>query len=418
MKKNVKKILVLGANVTECFIVEEIHKMGMYAIVTDNNKDIVDSPAKLIADESWDISWSDINMLESKCRQSGVDGVIAGFSEFRVENQIKLCSRLGLHCPISMEQLEITRDKIKFKEECKKVGLPIVPEYTLESAEQNLPVIVKPVDRAGSIGINVVHTKEQLARACKEAFSLSPSKKIIIEKYMEGCMKFDVYYFIKDGDISLLTSNDTLMCPPVPGHEILQSAWLFPSKYQNIFEESHSKQIREFISNVGIKNGYLTISAFMDDQKNFHIFEMGFRLSGDLSFKYTEQAYGFNYIDNLLQYAVDGQMPDFDVSKSSTYKLLVINHYAWDGEIKHSNGLSDKGDGYVTYDYLHNRSVLSNKMGNGVSKIAMSFINMATMQQVLDSVDKINQNLQLLSNNGQNLIYNQLDNTELKKFIS
>ena len=63
---NGKKLLILGANVTECFVVNRAKDLGIYTIVTDNNTDIAKSPAKEIADEYWDISWSDINQLAEK----------------------------------------------------------------------------------------------------------------------------------------------------------------------------------------------------------------------------------------------------------------------------------------------------------------------------------------------------------------
>lgn len=106
------KLLILGATYHEIDIVERAHNKGIYVIVTDNNLDWSKSPAKYVADEAWNISWSDIDALVLECRESKVNGIIAGFSEFRVENMIKLCDKLGLPCTLSMKQLNLTRDKI------------------------------------------------------------------------------------------------------------------------------------------------------------------------------------------------------------------------------------------------------------------------------------------------------------------
>ena len=91
-----KKLLILGSTYHEIDIIKRAHTKGIYTIVTDNNLDWSKSPAKYVADEAWDISWSDIDKLYDKCVEVGVNGVIAGFSEFRVENMIKLSKRLGL----------------------------------------------------------------------------------------------------------------------------------------------------------------------------------------------------------------------------------------------------------------------------------------------------------------------------------
>ena len=81
-----KKLLILGATPNEIPVVKRAQELGAYVITTDYNKDYKLSPAKYYSDECWDISWSDIEELKKRCVESGVTGVIAGFSEIRVDN--------------------------------------------------------------------------------------------------------------------------------------------------------------------------------------------------------------------------------------------------------------------------------------------------------------------------------------------
>lgn len=188
------------------FIIKRLPKV----YVTDNHTDYDLSPAKKYADVAWDVSWSDLDTLEQMCRKEGIDGITAGYSEIRVENVIKLCKRLDLPCYTTMEQLEITRDKIKFKNECRLNGVPVVKEYkTIEDVDA-YPVIVKPVDRAGSIGISVAHDKEELKRAYDYAMDMSLCKEVIIEEYIYKAVKFDAYYEIIDGKIELISTDDVI----------------------------------------------------------------------------------------------------------------------------------------------------------------------------------------------------------------
>ena len=60
------KLLVLGASPDEITLVKRAQEFGIYVIVTDYNTDRKLSPAKDIADEAWDISWSEIDDLEKK----------------------------------------------------------------------------------------------------------------------------------------------------------------------------------------------------------------------------------------------------------------------------------------------------------------------------------------------------------------
>ena len=124
-----KKLLILGGSILELEIVKRAKSLGYFTIITDNHSDWNLSPAKKYADEGWNISWSDIDLLEQQCKASGVNGVLAGFSEFRVENMIKLCKRLALPCSLTIDQLAVTRDKKLFKEACRRNKIPTIPEY-------------------------------------------------------------------------------------------------------------------------------------------------------------------------------------------------------------------------------------------------------------------------------------------------
>ena len=383
-----RKILILGATVNEGIIVKRVQELGFYAIVTDYNTDWTKSPAKELANESWNISWSDIDSLVDKCKESRVAGVLAGFSEFRIENQIKLCERLNLPCNITIEQLAITRDKVLFKELCVNNGVPIVPAYDKKCTNITFPAIVKPVDRAGSIGIKVVYTKDELAQAVVEAEQASPTGNVIIEKYMVDCVKFDVYYLIINGDIHLIATNDTFMCPIQKGHEIMQSAWLFPSKYERFYVEKVDENVRAMLKNIGIKDGYITISAFVDSKYNFYIFESGFRLSGELSFKYVEKIYEQNYLDFFIYYStgedVNHYVSDFKLKQRKLF-LLAINFYGKNGHVSRKLGL-EKIDGMKDVDFidylLNDVQIVNNS--SLLRKIAMCFIYDSSLDALLN----------------------------------
>ena len=258
--------------------------------MTDNHEDQSQIPAKHEADEHWDISWTDIDALEKKCREAGVTGILGGFSERRVEGMIRLCERLGLPCSITMEQLEVTRDKLKFKHACRRSGLPCVKEYQYDDV-MRFPVIVKPTDRAGSIGINVAYNRAQFEKDYAYAMSLSESKNVIVEEFIDDGVKFDIYYYVQNGEIVFLGSSDTIMCKGKEGAEILQKAWPFPSRHEQQFLKEEDGHVRTMIRQLGIDNCYLTMSAFYRNGE-FYFSEAGFRLSGKCLSTITRRSAG------------------------------------------------------------------------------------------------------------------------------
>ena len=64
---NNKKLLILGGNALSVDIVKQANKMGIHTIVTDWNS-VKDSPAKLLANEYWNISLLDYDALSTKIK--------------------------------------------------------------------------------------------------------------------------------------------------------------------------------------------------------------------------------------------------------------------------------------------------------------------------------------------------------------
>ena len=250
-----KKLLILGGTFNDVLVVKKAKSMGIFTIVTDRHIDLDRSPAKRIADEYWNIDWSDIPALEEKCRQEQIDGVFAGFDELRLDNLVVLCKHLNLPCYINKKQLDITRDKLRFKQYCREMQIPTVRQYEINDIDLTFPVVIKPVDRAGSLGINVAYNKEQYDRFLEEAMSLSLSKNVIVEDYIDDGIKFDCYYVINNSVVDLVMTSDTLMhSNSTKGHETIQKAWMMPSLFEDDFLKRYDEKFKNMIHHLGFVN--------------------------------------------------------------------------------------------------------------------------------------------------------------------
>lgn len=409
------KLLILGGNPTEIEIVERAKKLGLYTIVTDNHTDWKFSPAKQCADEGWNISWSDVDTLAKKCQEENVGGVIAGFSEFRVDNMIQLCDRLHFPCSLTMHQLDVTRDKLLFKETCRKYGLNTIAEHHIDDSNITFPVIVKPVDRAGSIGINVAHNKEELTTYYETALSLSPSKQVIIEDFINDGVKVDVYYYVKDNEITFLGSSDTIMCKGDLGAKILQKAWPFKSKYEKDYLKQVDGKVRDMFNGLAINNAYATMSMFYRNG-NFYFFEAGFRLSGEMSYHYYEKIAGINYLDSMIKHSMGYK--DTAVYKeeyNTNTHCIVLNFFGLDGVVVHINGLDELRQNKNIYDiqlYVNKNDVIENST-NVFNKIAMFTIAATSYEDMVATVNAVNNRFDVFGKNGESLVYERVSEHEL-----
>ncbi len=340
-----KKLLILAGGIHLVTLVERAKELGIYTIVTDYY-DTEESPAKLIADEYWDISWSDLDALEQKCREENVDGITTGYSETPVGCCIKLCERLGLPCYCTEEQLDLTKDKVLFKNTCRRNGVPVVNEYNSVEDVNAFPVIVKPVDRAGSIGVSVATNPEELQKAYDYAMEQSYCKNVIIEDFISDGSKFDVLYAICDGKPILLSNCDTLNASKNGFERVVQNGWLFPSRYNDFFMKKADAPIQRMIKDLTIQDGYIFFSGFAierGDDVDFVFFETGFRLSGGHMYRYMEKRGVVNVLDLFIVHALTGSMRtvEWNEEKNPGLKYAMINYYAADGIVSEINGIEE-----------------------------------------------------------------------------
>lgn len=409
------KVLVLGATVHEISIVERIQEMGMYAIVTDYFTDWHNSPAKYAADEAWNISWSDIPALKDKCIECGVNAVMAGYSEFRVSCMIDLCEALHLPCYINRQQLEVTRDKMKFKNFCRQFDIPVVPDYGPDD-EIKYPVIIKPTDRAGGIGINVAYNAEEYTRYVDYALSLSPSKTVIVEDFINDGMKFDSAYYIENGKSYLIETCDTVMLNREKGSEKVQNAWTFPSKHEREYIDTVDAAVRRMLDSLNMPCGVANISFFYRNG-NFYIFETGFRLGGGHSFDYQRVSGGVDYLDKLLEYAVHGrcaetkvELPD-DRGYALTYNVYVESSCS--GEIEEIKGLDTitGQPGLITFVPMKQKGDVVEK-GKAFMLIKCTW-HSSTIDQIIDNVNEVNKVVHVQVNDTDFAVCDQLGEKDI-----
>lgn len=309
-----KKLLILGSNAITCGIVEAAKSLGVYTIVTSWNK-LKDAPAKLIADSYWDISLMDYEALLKGIKEEGIDGVLTGFTDSYLLPYQHLCELAGLPCYATKEVFETTMDKAKFKQLCRDNGVPVIPEYQMDTFNPSIineknKVIIKPVDNSGSRGVILCESPEEYSKCLEYALSFSAKKQVVIEKFME-MDSLSVSYTIQDGVLSLSTTDDRYIYKAASGGSVTQCS-LYPSKYTDAYMEKMDTAVRKMFEKAGVKNGLLSLQFFTDGNE-YYAMEMGHRLTGGQHYTYTQLENGINALDQLIHFAITGKMADYPI---------------------------------------------------------------------------------------------------------
>lgn len=417
-----KKLLILGATEDETQIVKAAKNLGVYTITTDNHEDWDDAPAKKISDEAWNISWSDIPALKRKALEAGVDGVIAGYSEFRTNFAIKLSKELGTHFYIEDDhQLLITRDKILFKKECRKFKVPVADDYfvSLVPTEEEInnikfPVIIKPADNAGSRGINYCKTKEDFKKYYSYALSFSESKRVVIEELLDG-HEVVVYYTIANGKAKLSTIMDKYARIQREGFNALMDAYVYPSNTLEYFIKNHDKDVVNLVEGIGLKNGVISLQGFKKPNGTMKFFELGFRLGGTSTFHYTKYYNDVSHLDMLISYSLTGNMHEkelikedvtFKGKKGCTFTLLskpgIISFQSGKGKV-------DCLDSVIHSCFYHKNGTEIKDDGSQFAKTFRAYIVGKDYESIRNTIRKIQESIVVLDKNGENLLFENFD---------
>lgn len=308
-----KRLLVIGSAACDVGIINVAHELGMYVISVDGISDYHYAPAKLVADEAWDIDYSDTDAVVKKCLVSRIDGVMAAYSEFRVLAACRIADMLGLPFYATEEQIKLTRNKRIFKDTCVKYGVKIPKDFCftypvaqMDKQKIEYPVIVKPADYGGRKGITVCESAAQIDVAIEYAASKSESKTLIIEEYLKGT-EFSAIYTIADGVISLSCVNEKYITDDQERVTGLCEFVLTPASFMEQFIQEADTPLKNFLAGIGAENGVAFFQG-MYTQKGIYVFEMGYRVNGNNDFKAIDRNNGINFMKMLINYSVHGTM--------------------------------------------------------------------------------------------------------------
>lgn len=417
-----KKLLIIGSDATNMNIIRAAHEMGVYVIAVDGITDYSKAPAKVAADAAWDIDYSDTEAVAQRCLEEKVDGVFAGYSEFRVLSACRIANRLGLPFYATEAQIELTRNKRSFKDACQEYNIPTPKDYCfsypMSDADKDLieyPVIVKPADYAGRKGISVCYNRQELDVAVEYAVSKSASRTIIVEDYLEG-VEFASIYTLKDGQISLSCVNEKVITEDQERKTGLCEFLLSPAdSYQRYMDELDGN-IRNFIRGIGAKNGPMFFQGIVT-KKKIYVFEMGYRINGNNDFRIVEKNNGLSFMKMTIAHSLCGSMCD-DLSKDNPlYKnfecaLLFYAHGGTVAKLDYQKILSHPNVTDATEFAWVGKTIPED--GSTAQKILTAKITAATREDLLQTVEFAQQNITVEDAQGNNMLFKFFD---ARKFI-
>ena len=179
-------LAVIGAGYLQLPLVRTARARGLRVIAFAWPEGAVAAAA---ADRFYPVSIVERAKITELCRAEQIDGVCTIASDAAVPTVAAVAAALGL--PGNSEHsARLTTDKAAMRRALAAAGLPGPRFRELRSSAEvpdwPYPLIVKPVDRSGSLGVTRVENADQLATALRHAREVSFRHAALVEELLTG----------------------------------------------------------------------------------------------------------------------------------------------------------------------------------------------------------------------------------------
>ncbi|MDT8394536.1 MAG: ATP-grasp domain-containing protein [Bacteroidales bacterium] len=332
------KLAILGASYLQLPLVLKARELGHTSICLAWEDGAV---CQDYCDKYYPISITNKEKVLEVCQKEKIDGITSIATDVAVPTMAYVARKLGL-TGNSVRSSALTTNKFLMREAFAKNSLPIPgfriirtidDLHTLEAL--SYPIIIKPVDRSGSLGITMIQSKDQLEDAVKYALEKSFTRQAIIEEFIEG-KEISVETISWEGKHYILAYTDKVT-----------------SGYPHFVELEHhepsilvSEEIRPTLNDLVAKSldaleiefGASHAEFIINDRKEIFITEIGARMGGDFigsDLVFLSTGYDFvkgvidislcNFTDpNIYENLFSGV---FFLSDQSSYVSYFINNY-------------------------------------------------------------------------------------------
>ncbi len=324
-----KKLLLLGGISYLIPVIKKAKALGHYVITCDY---LPENIAHKYSDEYHNVSIIDKDAVLNLAKELQIDGIMSFAVDPGVITAAYVAEKMGLPSPGPYESVKILQDKGLFRAflqnhdfNCPKYKSYTSPKLAVEEFDEaDLPVIVKPVDSAGSKGVTKVVRKEDLRKAVDYALQLSPSKTFIIEEFLElkgyqsGADSFAV-----DGEFKFISFDNQRFDKNSP-NPYTPAAHTWPSSISQEKQSYLANELQRLIHLLKMKSSIYNIEVREATNGKVYIMEVSPRGGGNRLAEIIEYATGVDLISNGIKASLGEELDEIPPASYNRYWILKI----------------------------------------------------------------------------------------------
>jgi len=237
------------------------------------------------ADEFIPVSITEKERIAEICREKGVDGVTSIASDVAVPTMCHVAAKLGL-VGNSEKSAQLSTNKFLMRKALAEAGVRCPPFSLVRSVTEArsavgsipYPVIVKPCDRSGSMGVTKIATVTELEVAVEAALACSFCHEAVIEAFIEDALEISVEGISWSGEHYVLAVTDKVT---TGAPHYVELGHHQPSNLpQHIIDEA-IRQVKLGVDALGIKYGASHPELMITPSGRVYVTEIGGRMGGD-----------------------------------------------------------------------------------------------------------------------------------------
>ena len=304
-----KRLMLLGGIRYLLPVIKAAHHHGYYVITVDY---VPDNIAHKYSDEFHNVSILNKDAVLNLAQELKINGILSFGVDPGVVTAAYVAEKMNLPFQCSYKSACILQDKSLFRQFLKDNNFNVPNAKGYSSKEDaladtdsfNWPIIVKPVDSAGSKGVTRVDLKEQLPSAIEYALSESHNGHFIIEDFLEKeGNSSDCDSFTVDGKLVFCSFNEQLfdnkaINPYTP------AAYTWPSTIPQWAQEELKSELQRLMTLLNVKTGVYNIETRLCKNGKPYIMEVSPRGGGNRLSEMMKYISGQDLIDNCVRAAV------------------------------------------------------------------------------------------------------------------
>lgn len=325
-----KKLLLLGGLRYLIPVIKKAKALGYYVITCDY---IPDNIAHSYSDEYHNVSIIDKEAVLELAQRLEIDGIMSFAVDPGVPTASYVAEKMGLCFP-PYASVQILQNKGLFRQFLKDnhFNVPFAYSYKTKEAAQaqnfDYPVIVKPVDSAGSKGVTKVSSANELNEAIDVALKFSIGGEYIIEEFIEplgystDCDSFSI------NNQMIITTFDNQHFDKKAANPYTPAAYSWPPLMQTEHQELLRSEIQRLVKLLNLGTSIYNIETRVGTNGTPYIMELSPRGGGNRLAEMVHHVYGVDLIEMTVRGVMGEEINpnDFEPTTENRYLAELILH--------------------------------------------------------------------------------------------